>query len=656
MRKILRLARSLAANLRRATSRPATDGRIARSSEPRSAYNSSIAGRRWNGLLFQPTPHANAVAWGFGFVPPLADMQSLAVPLGRHCFGQKIRIRIWRCRDLKATDPFRAPGARGDRLLFDRVIVATASVLGEPIAQFCRIDVSEIVQWKRCLHLVELSFPEEPRSPLAVGRSISQGPWTWECGWVHLKGRKPVPLERPWGLAWAAYGNEEQEHRGSRLGEGKIHIAGRAEVHAFQVSLPSVTVRQTSQTVVAPPTEFQVPEPKFSDQSALMRAGMPQLLLPYRHAELLRSQPQAAAHHVQAESRSVEDQGHFPVEYRGWACRYDLVSIHRETGQLSLTLGTERNLDPEEFPAQLPRQHIALYSLYSTKAGVEAIPVWDWQDMVWNGRRTDHLWWLESSRKTLRRTFQRLRRGGAIRLAGYGDSLTSLGGRDAQMVGAANGPFRDNLGYFERYGEDWKAGVELFSTEAGGKRRHHRLGWNWTLKAVLEDSYGVEVEYLNWGIPGTTTGSTHKNLEGCLYPNGSEPGRLERLLASNPDIVTVSFGMNDIGDEVDTYGNMRRICGVIRAGGADVIVIGLCQQNAGFGSRDHALWRLTHDQIAAAAHDNGVAYIPTWEIFGDGNEGATGLSRWSHSAASMTNHPGARELSHIGQYMANIFI
>jgi hypothetical protein len=114
--------------------------------------------------------------------------------------------------------------------------------------------------------------------------------------------------------------------------------------------------------------------------------------------------------------------------------------------------------------------------------------------------------------------------------------------------------------------------------------------------------------------------------------------------------------MNEIGDPVDTYGNMRQICDFIRAGGADVLVVGLCQQNAGFNSRDHSLWRLTHDQIATAAHDSGVAYLPTWEIFGDGNEGATGLSCWSHSAASMTNHPGARELAIIGQYMAKIII
>jgi lysophospholipase L1-like esterase len=371
--------------------------------------------------------------------------------------------------------------------------------------------------------------------------------------------------------------------------------------------------------------------------------------------ELIGLPPEAAVREVHSTiERGGDAQGELHLQYRGWASRYDLVSIHRDTGRLALTLGNERDLDPEEFPAQLPHLHIPLYSVYTTKNGVEAIPVWNWHDMVREDRRADYLWWLESSRSALRQTFRKLRRGGTIRLAGYGDSLTSLGGRDPQMVEAANGAFRDTLGYFERYGEDWKRSVELFSGQRGGERLHHRLGWNWHFKTALEHAYDVEVEYFNWGIPGTTSENSRKIINGGVYPNGSEKTRLERLLSSDPDLVTVSFGMNEVGDSVDTYANMRKICDAIRSAGADVLVIGLCQQNPGFESRDHSLWRLTHDQIAAAAQDCGVAYIPTWEIFGDGNEGATGLSRWSHSAASMTNHPGPRELAIIGRYMARI--
>ena len=655
MGKIGGLTRSFAAKLMRAATGHVSEGQVARSKESRSAFNASVAGRRWDGRLFQPTPHANAVAWGFGFVPPSTGLDSFAVPLGRHCFGQKLRIRIWRCRELKSGDAFRAPGAAADQLIFDSVIEALASVQGEPIAQFCRVDLSDIGHWEQCLHLVELSFAEAPRSPLAVGRSTSEGPWTWECGWVHLKRRPRIPLERPWGIAWTAYGKGDEKV--GRVAEGQIEVSGRAEVQGFKVSLPSFRVVQTSPAVLSNRLEVQVPEPHFRDQSAILPVGAPGMWLPYRHTELLAGPPEvtlrSAYAHVQ---RTGEGLGDVRIEYRGWASRYDMVSIHRDTGQLALTLGQDRDLDPEEFPAQLPPQHIALYSLYTTKEGVEAIPLWEWNDMVRYDGRTDHLWWLESSRRRLARTFRKLRRGGKIRLVGYGDSLTSLGGRDADMVAAPNGAVRDTLGYFERYGQDWKSAVELMSGDANAARGHHRLGWNWYLKAAMESAYDVDVEYLNWGIPGTTTEATHKKIDGISYPNGSEPKRLERLLASDPDLVTVCFGMNDIGEQIETYANMRRICETIRGGGADVIVVGLCQQNPGFESRDHSLWRLTHDQVAAAAHDGGAAYIPTWEMFGDGNEGATGLSRWSHSAASMTNHPGARELAIIGRYMAKIII
>jgi lysophospholipase L1-like esterase len=528
-------------------------------------------------------------------------------------------------------------------------------VRGEPIAQLCRVDLSGLEPWEPCLHLVEIGFAEPPKSPLAVGRSTSTGPWTWECGWVHLKGREPLPLERPWGIAWAAYGRESA-HRSCRVGEGQVETAGSAQVDRFKVSLPSFTVLQTSQTIVTSPAELQLPEPRSQDHSIPFPRGRTRMVLPYRHADLLSAPPEAAVRQVHAEVH-WNGRAEGGLNYRGWASRYDLVSIHRDSGELALTLGLERDLDPEEFPAQLPQQHIPLYSLYTTKDGVEAIALLGWHDMVQDSRRADHVWWLETSRQTLRRTFRKLRRGGTIRLAGYGDSLTSLGSRDPAMIDAPNGPARDTLGYFERYGDDWKSSVPLFSAEEGGVRRHHRLGWNWQLKAAMEEAYDVEVEYLNWGIPGTTTEPTHKTIDGRLYPNGSEPRRLERLIASEPDLVTVCFGMNDIGEpDMDTYGNMRRICDAITAAGADVLVVGLCQQNPGFDSRDHSLWRLSYDQIASAAHDSGVAFLPTWEIFGDGNEAATGLSRWSHSAASMTNHPGARELGLIGRYMAKIII
>lgn len=646
------LTRKLGATLKRQARRLASSRPIIQSKEPRPALNASVAGRRWNGQLFQPTPHAYAEAWGFGFVPPPAGLESIAVPLGRRCFGQTMRIRIWRCRGMTAADGFRAPGARGDALIVDRSFEAVAWVEGEPIAQFCRVDVSDVVQWQQCLHMVELRFEEAPRSPLAVGRSTTEGPWTWECGWVHLKGRSPVPLERPWGLAWAAFGRDEG-CLSPRAREGEAEVMGEAKVHGFTISLPSVTVVRT-QAILTPPTKFQVPEPKSDEGSFALKKGVARTLLPYRHVELIGSSAEVRLLRSELRRQGAAG-GELNLDFRGWASRYDLVSIHRDSGHVALTLGQERDLDPEEFPAELPSRHIPLYSLYTTRSGVEAIPLWSWHEMVHDSRRSDHLWWLEQSRRRLRQTFRKLRRGGGIRLAGYGDSITNLGGRDPSVIDAPNGPLRDTMGYFERYGSDWRAGVELFSARPGEERRHHRLGWNWHLKAALEAAYDVEVEYLNWGISGTTTESDHKLIDGVRYPNGSEPRRLERLLESRPDIVTVCFGMNDIGDPVDTYANMRRICDVIRGGGADVIVVGLSQQNAGFDSRDHSLWRLTHDHVAAAAHDSDVAYIPTWEFFGDGNEGATGLSRWSHSAASMTNHPGARELACVGQYMAKIF-
>jgi lysophospholipase L1-like esterase len=273
------------------------------------------------------------------------------------------------------------------------------------------------------------------------------------------------------------------------------------------------------------------------------------------------------------------------------------------------------------------------------------IPIHEWNNGIRRGYEPQHEAWLAYCRAQLPLLFAKLKLGKNISLVGYGDSITSLGSRSPDQVDAPNGPRRDTLRHFEAYGDDWRAMVPLFNG-------HHRLGWNWFIKAAIEERWGVPVEYRNWGLAGTTSGTGVQRIDEHDYPNAANSVRLERMLANAPDLVVVCVGMNDIGDPGDTKANLITIGNAIRSAGSEMLVVGTPRQNPNFQSRDDLLWGYTHSKVIAAAREMQVAYVPMDELYGQ--TGAMGLSRQSHCAASRTNHPGARELAAIGQFMSEI--
>ena len=324
--------------------------------------------------------------------------------------------------------------------------------------------------------------------------------------------------------------------------------------------------------------------------------------------------------------------------------RYDLICSDPK-GKLHLLLGKDRELDPEEFGARVSLGLKKQFALHSTPNGSELIPVHEWRNGVKIGHEAKHQEYLALSRDLLPLLMAKLKAQRSISIAGYGDSITSLGGRSPDQVLQSNGTRRDTLRHFEAYGDDWRAGVPLFNG-------HHRLGWNWFLKATIERKWNVPVNYHNWGIAGTTSGTGIRTIDDHDYPNAAEPGRVERMLLDKPDLVVVCVGMNDIGDPIDTKSNIVSIGEAIRSTGSEMLVVGVPRQNPNFQSRDDLLWKYTHNKVIEAAKELQVAYVPLDQLYGE--TGAMGLSRQSHCAASFTNHPGARELAAIGEYMAQI--
>jgi lysophospholipase L1-like esterase len=598
----------------------------------------------------KPNHKFEPVLWGFGFDPADRPVTRIGVVLAKDSVGQQFRLRLWYRPGETVTDPFSID--RSAPPLLDRTYGIQPPVGSERVPQFHWFDLDSLGPTGSGLHVCELTCPHDrDLRPFSVGIGASEDPWDWEAGWLMLQGDEPRPAKLPHGLAWMLQGPSEDARESWSIGTSLRQMdASAAGNRPHVIEIPRQEIRGVADSIVLHGRSVELPLPTGREETVEIPAGIASVQLPYRHVELL--DPPADVELRPNEAllvRSGNTDQAISMRYRGWSSRYDMLSVDPGSGNVQVSLGTQRALDPEEFPATTPRGHVPLYSVYTTFEGAEAISVAGWRDSVREGDEARYLFWLDFCRKRLPKTLRKLRSGGDIRLIGYGDSVTSLGGRDPDMLVEANGPHRDVLGYFERYGRDWKL-EHCVDT----RTRRHNLGWNWQLKEAIELRWPVNVQYLNWGIPGTMSGDGEIEIEGCAYPNACAPDRIARMLEDRPDLVTVAVGMNDIGEPVDTRSNVASMCETIRAAGAEVIVVAPCRPNPGWYSRDPALWLQTYEQVVGGALDADVAYVPTWEIFGDGNEGATGLSRRSHCAASMGNHPGARELSVVGRLLSAI--
>jgi lysophospholipase L1-like esterase len=614
-----------------------------------------IAGRRWTGQLMESNSRFRPMLWGFGFDAAGRQVDALGIVLAPELGGATLRIRLWHRRGETVTSPFVAPD-ESETPLFDR------SFDVPPQGR----EVNRHFQWFDLagtalldgLHVCVLSATRgDEEWPLSVGISRWEEPWDWQAGWFCLEGHQPRIAKCPHGLAWLLRGPNPLRKQPWTPGL-LVRAEGRIEAGSdpFAFVTPTLHVETLGGSMAIHPRLFQVPAPGSEEGSCKLDAGERAVDLPFRHVEIEEtSEPLELGENGSTLVRSDGAAEPALVRYRGWNCRYDLVTLDHRTGSLHLHLGAERALDPEEFPATAPPGHLQVCALYTTFEGVEPIFLGDWRGLVRIGDEERHAHWLEYCRQRLGRTFRRLRAGHDLRIIGYGDSITALGSRHPDLLDAPNGPHRDALGYFECYGSDWKRKQRSLSKHASSDADAHlRFGWNWYLKQHIEDRWPVSVEYLNWGLPGTTSGDGSVLIDGHIYPGAANPDRLARMLRDNPDLVVVGVGTNDVGEPIDTCRNIVAICDIIRSNGADVIVVAPCRPNPAWRSRDPILWQQTYEEVIAGAEEADVAYVPTWEIFGDGNQGALGLSVRSYSAASMGNHPGPRELAAVGALLASI--
>ncbi|WP_115420317.1 SGNH/GDSL hydrolase family protein [Ensifer sp. M14] len=333
-----------------------------------------------------------------------------------------------------------------------------------------------------------------------------------------------------------------------------------------------------------------------------------------------------------------------PVSYSAVASaqRYDIVSLDPATKNVVVTKGTDRyTRDPEYYRAGVPAGNIPLYTAYVTRYGVDLIPVMHHRKFVRSDRKADVAAWRAYCRSCLPATMKKLLTGSPLKVLGYGDSITAIGGGQVEPDGAT----RDLVSWLSGMAADTKALFPVYDGPAG-VGAHLQIGWNWVLKKALEKRYASAITYLNFGWGGTTSADTGDN--------GLSPTRLNRVLAEGPALLTLAFGMNELGSST-TYANVVNIIGQARAVGMEVLVITPPRCNEVGRPTVLAAWKKTHDDLVQAALDTGSAYLSTYELSGEGFQGATGRSPKNMCTQNLYNHPWPMELSEIGQLMTSIF-
>lgn len=327
--------------------------------------------------------------------------------------------------------------------------------------------------------------------------------------------------------------------------------------------------------------------------------------------------------------------------------RYDLIQIDPSTLALSVVKGVERDYDATEYRPAPDSNKIPLYYALVYGATVQLEPVYRYFSVGGDevDSTSDVQLLARHNRKALKKTLLKISRQQAIKLIGHGDSITAIS-RVASPT-SPNGTTRDQVNFlYPEYPADTMAskypGVDL---GYGDGPVHLKIGWNWKLKAFLEENYGVVVAYENYGLSGSNAAS------------GKSSSRLAPILASGGDLMVLCFGMNDSATTTTLYADMLSIITQAMAVGMEVIVMPVPRtpdtEDGRFTLSD---WRWINLQVYRAAIDAGAAYCPANWLTDESSRGGMGVVPASLCNANLQNHPGGYELSVYGKALTGLFV
>ncbi|MFW2000704.1 hypothetical protein [Acinetobacter ursingii] len=328
--------------------------------------------------------------------------------------------------------------------------------------------------------------------------------------------------------------------------------------------------------------------------------------------------------------------------------RVDVVAVDTYWRRVEVIKGTERSYDPYEYVPALSENYKPLALVLVKGNSLEFMPLGDCFEIAGkpNNPSGDYLSISEHNRKALLTTFSKISRGENIRLIGYGDSITA-----DEYVNTKgewerpNGKERDRADYLEHYyPADSKALTNIkkfIRDDYDGTFQHAEIGWNWSLKNYIEQTYGVIVQYDNWAIGGGNV-TDGKNRMQYVLPT-----------VSKGDIAVVCYGTNG-GLNFD---DLSAIVKSFQSKGVSVILMPTPLANP---SNNHAMsnegnWSSLNGYMLQEAMRLNCAIVPTWHYLLQHSSLSWGISSKFRSNQNLINHPGLFEFQCYGKMLCNIF-
>jgi lysophospholipase L1-like esterase len=336
--------------------------------------------------------------------------------------------------------------------------------------------------------------------------------------------------------------------------------------------------------------------------------------------------------------------------------RYDVIYLDIEDGTFGVLVGTPRTIDPGEFiPALTNSRHLALFNCRVTATAVDAVGVWHVEDaearMLASTLEAER----RRSRRMLPKTLAKIRKGAALKVLGFGDSIIAIQS-SAPSSSVPNGATRDvaaaSLASTNHYLRDSIAAdvvdaiplytaVQLGRVDDGAGAVHTRFGFVWELVTALQAT-GSAVTYDNFGISGIASASA---VNGAVLSAWGLAA-----VALTPDVVVINFGMNERG-VTTTEANLIIIGNAFKAAGIEVIFMGVARPNGSLAG-----WEYTNRAIERAATFTGSAFIPFLPLYDSRYIGAIGCSTLDSCAANRNNHPGLLEHKAIGRELIKLVL
>ncbi|MFH3667529.1 SGNH/GDSL hydrolase family protein, partial [Acinetobacter baumannii] len=330
--------------------------------------------------------------------------------------------------------------------------------------------------------------------------------------------------------------------------------------------------------------------------------------------------------------------------------RYDLIQYNFLTRSISIVKGTERIHDAQEYMPNFSVGNKPLFTVLVVGNEIKGLqPLYKTNGIggSFYNEPTELTAIRTHNSKCLRKTFKKLANGSAIKLAGYGDSITAInGGTDTT---SPNGN-RDLLSY--PMTNLPRETVELYSeitTDSFGE--HVKIGWNWYLKSLFESKFGSAVTYLNYGLSGFNS------------TQAASSTYLDNVVASSPDLAVICLGMNDLTD-TRLYSNLITIANALKNVGSEVVIMPVPRtplfdkpqfngSNSMMSSAED--YNLNVSRCYQAALDSGSAFVPAHLYFGHDQDNSVGLYHMHYCSSNLVNHPGLHELKIYGKLLCSLF-